>query len=96
MQRFSTQFLEDGDFIRLKNLRLAYQFPAPVVQKMRLRSLTLYAQAQNLLTITDYRGFDPEVSTNTASQGALNTQQGEDFGTLGQARTISVGVNVGL
>ncbi|MCB0563718.1 MAG: TonB-dependent receptor [Phaeodactylibacter sp.] len=96
MQRFSTQFLEDGDFIRLKNLRLAYQFPEVAVQKMRLRSLTLYAQAQNLFTITGYRGFDPEVSTNTASQGALNTQQGEDFGTLGQARTISVGVNVGL
>lgn len=96
MERFSTQFLEDGDFIRLKNLRLAYQFPVPVVEKMRLRSLTVYAQGQNLFTITDYRGFDPEVSTNTASQGALNTQQGEDFGTLGQARTISVGVNVGL
>ncbi len=96
MQRFSTQFLEDGDFIRMRNLRLAYKFSATAVQKMRLRSLTAYAQAQNLFTITDYRGFDPEVSTNTASQGALNTQQGEDFGTLGQARTISVGVNVGL
>ncbi|MCB0584394.1 MAG: TonB-dependent receptor, partial [Phaeodactylibacter sp.] len=93
MQRFSTQFLEDGDFIRMKNLRLAYQFSEPAIQKMRLRSLTIYAQAQNLFTITGYRGFDPEVSTNTASQGALNTQQGEDFGTLGQARTISVGVN---
>ena len=96
MQRFSTQFLEDGDFVRLKNLRLGYQFPKAMVEKMRLQSLNLYVQAQNLVTITDYRGFDPEVSTNTASQGALNTQQGEDFGTLGQARTISVGFNVGL
>lgn len=96
MQRFSTQFLEDGDFARLKNLRLGYQFPKAVVERMGLSSLHLYLQAQNLATVTGYRGFDPEVSTNTASQGALNTQQGEDFGTLGQARTVSMGVNVGL
>jgi TonB-linked SusC/RagA family outer membrane protein len=96
MERFSTQFLEDGDFVRLKNVRLAYRFPSASLSRLRLRGLTLYVQAQNLLTITDYRGFDPEVSTNTSSQNALNTLQGEDFGTLGQARTITFGANLSL
>jgi TonB-dependent starch-binding outer membrane protein SusC len=96
MQRFSTQFLEDGDFLRLKQTRLAFQFPKASAERLGVRSLNAYVQAQNLFTITQYRGFDPEVSTNTDSQGALNTRQGEDFGTLGQARTISVGFNLGL
>jgi len=96
LQRFSTQFLEDGDFIRLRNLRLGYRFSRATMERLGFRSLTVYAQAQNLLTITDYRGFDPEVSTNTSTQGALNAQQGEDFGTLGQARTITFGLNLGL
>jgi TonB-linked SusC/RagA family outer membrane protein len=96
MERFSTQFLEDGDFIRLRNLRLSYRFNSEVLSRLRLRSFNVYVQAQNLLTITDYRGFDPEVSTNTSSQGDLNALQGEDFGTLGQARTITIGANIGL
>lgn len=96
LQRFSTQFLEDGDFIRLRNLRLGYRFPQRTLDRLRLSSLNLYVLGQNLLTFTDYRGFDPEVSTNTSSQGDLNALQGEDFGTLGQARTVTIGVNLGL
>jgi len=93
MQRFSTQFLEDGDFIRLKTLSLAYKLPSNVIHKIGLNSLSLYVQAQNLFTITDYLGFDPEVSTNTSSQQDLNSMQGEDFGTLGQARTFTLGLS---
>ncbi len=95
-QRFSTQYLENGDFIRLKNVRLAYQLPSALISKLKLSSATVYAQGRNLLTWTDYIGFDPEVSTNTSSQGGLNAQQGEDFGTLGQARTYTLGINLGF
>ncbi|MGB0525041.1 MAG: SusC/RagA family TonB-linked outer membrane protein, partial [Flammeovirgaceae bacterium] len=95
-QRFSTQYLEDGDFLRLKNVMLAYNFPSSVTDKLKLASLRIYAQGRNLVTWTNYTGFDPEVSTNTASQGDLNAQQGEDFGTLGQARTFTFGINIGL
>ncbi|QCK16398.1 SusC/RagA family TonB-linked outer membrane protein [Mangrovivirga cuniculi] len=95
-QRFSTQYLEDGSYLRLKNVRLGYTFPTESLEKLNLQSLTIYGQAQNLLTFTNYLGFDPEVSTNTASDGSLNTLQGEDFGTLGQARTITIGLNIGL
>jgi len=93
LQRFSTQFLENGDFIRLKTLRLSYDLPSEIVDSMGLGRLNFYAQGQNLLTITDYLGFDPEVSTNTSNQTDLNILQGEDFGTLGQARTITIGLN---
>ncbi len=92
-QRFSTQYLEDGDFVRLKNVKLTYRLPAALLQKLKLSNAMIFAQGQNLLTWTDYLGFDPEVSTNTSSGESLNTLQGEDFGTLGQARTYSVGLN---
>ncbi|WP_194768575.1 SusC/RagA family TonB-linked outer membrane protein [Tamlana sp. I1] len=92
MQRFSTQYLEDGDYIRLKTLRLGYNLPRNVLNKLGINNTLVYIQGQNVFTITDYLGFDPEVSTNTSSQGDLNVLQGEDFGTLGQARTFTIGL----
>lgn len=95
-QRFSTQYLEDGDYIRLKNVKLAYSLPQAMLDKLGFSSVQLYVQGRNLITWTDYLGFDPEVSTNTSSTDDLNSLQGEDFGTLGQARTYSIGVNLGF
>lgn len=95
-QRFSTQYLEDGSFVRLKNVKLSYKFHDNWVKKAGFSSVSVFAQGTNLITWTDYLGFDPGVSTNTASQGDLNTQQGEDFGTLGQARTFTFGFNIGF
>lgn len=95
-QRFSTQYLEDGDFVRLKNVKLAYNLPSKIISKAKLSSVQVYIQGRNLITWTKYLGFDPEVSTNTDSQESLNSLQGEDFGTLGQARTYSFGINIGL
>ncbi len=95
-QRFSTQYLEDGDYVRLKNVKLSYQLPPSLIERLSLSSVTFFVQGRNLYTWTDYLGFDPEVSTNTSSQGGLNTLQGEDFGTLGQARTYTLGVNIGF
>lgn len=95
-QRFSTQYLEDGDFMRLKNVKLSYALPTDRVSKAGLSSVQFYVQGRNLITWTNYLGFDPEVSTNTSSSDDLNALQGEDFGTLGQARTYSVGVNIGF
>ncbi|QSE96328.1 SusC/RagA family TonB-linked outer membrane protein [Fulvivirga lutea] len=95
-QRFSTQYLEDGDFMRLKNVKLSYSLPKSIIEKAKLSNVEIYVQGRNLITWTDYLGFDPEVSTNTDSDEALNTSQGEDFGTLGQARSYSIGINIGL
>jgi len=54
-------FLEDGDFVRLKNIQLGYSLPKDVISGIGLEKFRVYIQAQNLLTITDYSGFDPEI-----------------------------------
>ncbi len=94
--RFSTQYMEDGDFIRLRTVKLSYSFGKEVLERLKLRSLVVYGTGQNLFTWTNYLGFDPEINTNTASLESLNTLKGEDFGTLGQARTFILGINVGF
>lgn len=88
----SSRFIYDGSYLRLKNLALGYTIPAGITEVIKMRSLRIYAQAQNLLTFTDYPGFDPEVNF----AGTSNTTLGVDFYTFPQARTITFGVNIGL
>ena len=52
--------IQDASFIRLKNVSLAYNFPSPWVKDLKLSTLQVYVHAQNLLTITGYKGLDPE------------------------------------
>jgi len=89
----TSQFIEDGTFIRLQNLTLGYTLPSKLLSKTKVvNSVRFYAQGQNLLLITDYLGQDPEVSSN----GEDVRQPGMDFGALGPPRTITIGVNIGL
>jgi TonB-linked SusC/RagA family outer membrane protein len=87
--RFSDRFLEDGSYVRLKNVTLAYNFPTTLVQRAKLSNLRLYVTGQNLITWTDYSGYDPEVSADPFS----TTSIGRDFGVYPQARTYTVGLN---
>jgi hypothetical protein len=66
-----TRWVEDGSFIRGRNLLLAYNFPASIAEKVRLSRIRVYASAQNFFLITDYSGNDPEVTTygNVFAQG---------------------------
>lgn len=91
-RRTSDRWLEDGSFTRLKNLIFAYNLDSKLASKMKVSSLKVYVQAQNLITWTKYTGFDPEVSTFTTT----NTAQGTDFLTFPQAKTITFGLNVGF
>jgi hypothetical protein len=91
-RRVSDRFLEDASYLRLKNLTLGYRLPSNVVNKVGLSSLRVYVSGQNLLTFTNYSGFDPEVSTFATT----NTAPGTDFLTFPQARTMIVGLNVGF
>jgi TonB-linked SusC/RagA family outer membrane protein len=86
----STRYIEDGSFIRLRNLSLGYDFKDMI---KGARSLKLYISAQNLFTITDYTGYDPEVSSTSASsdQGASI-----DWGAYPNPRTFTIGLNLGL
>jgi TonB-linked SusC/RagA family outer membrane protein len=90
--RTSDRFTEDGSFWRLKNVVIGYTLPASLASRLGYRTARVYVQAQNLLTSTDYSGFDPEV--NTAGQDAL--LRGTDFYTLPQTRTFTFGFNLGF
>ena len=73
---FDSRLLEDASFLRLKNLNLSYSFPAELLKKSRIiRGLRVYAQAQNLLTFTNFSGLDPEGTTNLyAAQYPMSRQ----------------------
>lgn len=89
----STRYISSGNFVRLKTLTLGYTFPASVLTKIKLSKLRLYATAQNLATITGYKGWDPEVNADYQS---TNINQGVDFYSAPQPRVISFGINIGL
>lgn len=91
-RRTSTRFLEDGSYLRMKNISLGYTFNKSLVQKLKLSSLRIYAASQNLFTITKYSGFDPEVSTFSDT----NTAPGTDFLTFPQGKTYTFGINIGF
>ena len=88
--RNSTRFVEDGSYIRLKAVTLSYQIVQDRKVKTGINKMTVYLTGQNLLTFTKYTGFDPEVN----AYGLSATEQGIDYGTYPQARSLTVGVNV--
>ncbi len=87
--RVSDRFVEDGAYLRLKNVQLGYALPKSVLKKMRFEKFRLYVSAQNLFTFTKHTGMDPEIG---AYGGALNA--GVDRGFYPQARVLLGGVNV--
>jgi TonB-linked SusC/RagA family outer membrane protein len=90
--RNSDRFLENGSYGRFKNVTLGYTFPTALTTRAHIRTLRIYAQAQNLVTFTSYSGLDPEVSSFSASNTALGT----DFFTFPQARVITGGITLGF
>lgn len=81
--RHSNRFIEDGSYLRVKNLTLGYTLPKSISQKAYLSMARFYISCQNLLTLTKYSGFDPEVNVS-----------GVDLSTYPVTRTLSMGVNV--
>ena len=87
-----TDWVEKGDYLRMKNISLGYNFDTKKWSKsLGISSLRVYAQAQNLFVITGYTGVDPEISSNT-TQAVL--AGGNDKNTLPLARSYTVGLNV--
>ncbi|MDI9859368.1 SusC/RagA family TonB-linked outer membrane protein [Flectobacillus roseus] len=86
--RLSNFYLEDGSFIRLKNITLSYNLPAKTLKW--LKGAKVYVSATNLITWTNYKGYDPEVSANATSSLTPSV----DFGTVPQFRTYSTGINL--
>lgn len=89
----STRYLSNGDYVRLKTTTLSYTLPVGIVSKAMLDRVRIYLTGVNLLTFTPYKGWDPEVN---ADYQASNIGQGNDFYSAPQARTYTVGINVGF
>lgn len=85
----SSRFLENGSYLRLKNISLGYFLPQKIANRLFFERLKVYVSGVNAWTYTKYTGGDPEVSTLDGSV----TAQGIDFFTLPQVRTILVGIN---
>ncbi|HEV8285689.1 MAG TPA: TonB-dependent receptor [Chitinophagaceae bacterium] len=89
----SSRYIYDGSYLRVKAVTLSYTLPSSITSKLRIDRAKFYVRGQNLFTVTDYPLWDPEVN---ADFSATNIVQGRDFYSVPQARTIVVGVNIGL
>jgi TonB-linked SusC/RagA family outer membrane protein len=85
-----SRFLEDGSFVRLKNLSVGYNLPKQITSRLKLSSVRFYLAATNLITITKYKGVDPEVNTAASDQNIL----GYDQAIAPQPRTLQAGFNI--
>lgn len=86
----STRFVEDGSYLRLKNVTLSYDLNPRWLSKTQISSVQVYATGQNLLTFTNYKGYDPEVN----AYGRNSVIQGVDYGTYPQSKAVVLGFNV--
>ena len=86
--RASDRYIEDGSYLRIKNIQIGYSFPKSLTELWGMDDVRAYFQVKNALTLTDYSGFDPEISVG----GVLNT--GIDYGTYPQPRIWSLGLNI--
>ena len=83
---FSSFYVEDGSFLRLRNLQVGYAFSKDWLRKIKMEQLRIYVAANNLLTLTRYMGYDPDLG----SASALSA--GVDYGLYPQAKTVMVGL----
>lgn len=88
--RISDRYIEDGSYIRFKNITFGYTFPTKAIQDWGLQNLRVYANIQNLWTITGYDGYDPEIGASTASQNVF----GLDNGRYPSPTVFSFGLNI--
>ena len=85
----SDMYIQDGSYLRLKNITLGYTVPRQLTNRIGISRFRVYARAENLFTWTKYWGFDPEI-------GSGSTSLGVDYGVYPQARTYTIGFNLSL
>jgi hypothetical protein len=85
-----SRLVEDGSYVRLKNITIGYTFPTSLVNKVGLSNARIYVSGQNLLTFTNYSGMDPEVNATASTP----LTQGVDFYTIPQPRVVMGGINL--
>ncbi|QRR04053.1 TonB-dependent receptor [Dyadobacter sandarakinus] len=95
-RRVSTRWVYDGSFIRLKNMAIGYNLPRPALEKLRLSKFRIYASAQNILTFTHYKGYDPEVNYSSEGNTQVNRNLGLDYASYPNAKSYTVGLSIGF
>ncbi len=92
--RPSSYYIENGSYVRLKNLKVGYQLPKNILSLLNVQNAYLYLQATNLFTITSYDGIDPEVGLQSYTSSSRNLDMGIDRGIYPLSRSYTFGVNV--
>jgi TonB-linked SusC/RagA family outer membrane protein len=87
----SSRYIYNTSYIRLKNLSLSYVVPTALVRKVNVRRLELYVSGQNIVTISPYKGYDPEIDN-----GNNAITQGQEFGVIPNPKTYTLGIRLGL
>lgn len=90
--RISDRYVEDGSFLRIKNITLGYTFPKALLNKAKIENLRVYVNIQNLYTFTKYTGYDPEVGASTQDSSGLT--YGLDNGRYPSPAMYSFGLNI--
>ena len=88
---YSTQDVEDGSYIRLKTLNFGYTFPKRMMSRIGIKRFRVFVSANNLITITGYKGYDPELSAYSS-----NLTPGFDWSTYPRPITLTAGLNLTL
>ena len=84
-----SRFIEDGSYLRLKNITLGYTLPDKLLKKIYVSKLRVYVTAQNLFCLTNYSGYDPEVNTLSS-----NLMPGFDWGAYPKSRAFTFGIEL--
>jgi TonB-linked SusC/RagA family outer membrane protein len=92
--RPSSRFLEDGSYLRLKNLQIGYTIPARVLDMVKISQARIYLSGTNLLTLTKYPGLDPEMTVSDNSKEEGVRASGIDWGTYPSAMTFMFGIDI--
>lgn len=90
----SDLMIEDGSYLRLRNVSIGYTFPKVLLNKISLHAVRVYVSVNNLYTWTNYSGYNPEVTSNNKSWNESPTTPGVDYGAYPLARTYVAGLNL--
>ncbi|WP_083692303.1 TonB-dependent receptor [Seonamhaeicola sp. S2-3] len=93
-KRMNSRFVFDGTYVRLKNLVFGYNLPENITEKLGMNKVRFSLSGQNLLTITDYPGTDPEVSYKASGSQNANVNQGFDYGNYPNIESITFSINL--
>lgn len=92
--KYSTRFLEDGSYTRLKNLQIGYTIPKTTLERFGFSAARIYLSGTNLFTFTKYQGLDPEMTVSDNARGQGDSSAGLDWGTYPAAKSYNLGVNL--